>query len=1107
MLVCPNCGRENADDARFCSSCGRPLEAGEAPREERKVVSVLFADLVGFTSRAEEMDPEDVRALLSPYYSRLRSELQGFGGTVEKFIGDAVMAIFGAPQAHEDDPERAVRAALAIQDWIGEQQDDLQVRIAVNTGEALVTLGARPSEGEGMAAGDVVNTAARMQAAAPVNGVLVGESTYRATRDVIDYAEAIPVEAKGKSGPIQVWQPLRARAPVGVDTVQTGAPLIGREREIDLLSAALGRAREEPSTQLVTLVGVPGIGKSRLVYELWRLVEADPDPIAWCQGRSLPYGNGVTFWALGEMIKAQAGVLESDTSEQVEEKLRRSARDVVAEDAEWTEGHLRPLLGLATDDGEAGGEAFVAWRRYIEGLADRSPLILVFEDLHWADDGLLDFIDHLVDWASGVPLLVVGTARPELLERRPGWGGGKANAVTLSLSALSSKQTAVLIGALLGKAVLDADAQQLLLQQAGGNPLYAEQYVRMLAERGPQDESALPESVQGIIAARLDGLPSGEKELLQAAAVVGKVFWLGAVSDIGGVERRATEEQLHALERKEFIKRARSSSVARDTEYAFGHVLVRDVAYGQIPRALRADKHRRAGEWIESLGRPEDHAELIAEHYVNALEYSKAAGREDSSLQARARVALRDAGDRTMALGAFAASARFYESALGLGPEGTERAELLHGSGRALFWGEESGLDRIIEAAREFRAAGDVDGAAESLSLAANFLWYRRDRDQAYAYIDEALALVADRPPSRGKAEALVRRCAFHMVAGEYGETLRAGPEALAMVEKLGLRSLHARTLNVVGPARVFTGDLSGIDDLRQARSIAHEAKAFEYLHSSYENLRAAFFYLGRLHEASELLPLQIESVERYGKAHDRRWVRLEHGLEQLVHGRWDDALRIADDFLAEVEAGSPHYLEPAGRTLRAMIRLGRADVAGASSEAERAVAAAGAAGDNQALVPALSALGLVALAGNRREQANRLVSEVLSLGRGVIPAAFTGTIPSVPSFADFAWLTSDLGRASDLLSELEAAPMETPWIEAARAIAAGEPARAAEILGDMGHPAGEAYARLRAAERLVREGRRAESDTQLASALAYYREAGATAYVRRGEELLAASA
>jgi class 3 adenylate cyclase len=288
MIVCADCGRENPDEARFCLACGARLQAAAPGREERKVVSILFADLVGFTSQAETLDPEDVRAMLSPYYARLRGELERRGGTVEKFIGDAVMAVFGAPVVHEDDPERAVRAGLAIRDAIVED-GQLQVRVAVTTGEALVSLDA--SQGEGMVAGDVVNTAARLQGSAPVNGVLVDETTQRATERAIEYREAEPVRAKGKAEPVRAWEAVEPRARFGVDVVQEGAAFVGRRRELDFLTDAFARAREQRDAQLVTLVGVPGIGKSRLVYELWRVIDAEEELVFWRQGRSLPYGR------------------------------------------------------------------------------------------------------------------------------------------------------------------------------------------------------------------------------------------------------------------------------------------------------------------------------------------------------------------------------------------------------------------------------------------------------------------------------------------------------------------------------------------------------------------------------------------------------------------------------------------------------------------------------------------------------------------------------------------------------------------------------------------------------------------------------------------------
>ena len=392
---------------------------------------------------------------------------------------------------------------------------------------------------------------------------------------------------------------------------------------------------------------------------------------------------------------------------------------VIAEEAEasWVEGHLRALAGIG-DEVEPGlerwKESFAAWRRFFEALASERPLVLVFEDLHFADDSLLDFVDHLVDWASGVPILVLATARPELLERRPGWGGGKPNVTTLAVAPLTDEETQLLIAALLGRPVLAADTQSALLARAGGNPLYAEQYVRMLAEHDSTEQLPLPETVQGIIAARLDLLSAQEKRLIQDASVVGKVFWGGAAAAIDGAEPDRTEELLHALERKEFVQRAQGSSVAGETEYAFRHLLVRDVAYGQIPRASRAAKHRAAAAWIESLPRSDDHAETLAHHYTQALELARATGEDVDELVARARVALQGAGDRAYSLGSTSAARELYASARALWPEDSpEWARLVVRSRRtdALLSVRAPGAPRARDA---LITDGDLDGAAEA---------------------------------------------------------------------------------------------------------------------------------------------------------------------------------------------------------------------------------------------------------------------------------------------------------------------------------------------------------------------------------------------------------
>ncbi len=1101
MLVCAQCGRENAEDSRFCSGCASPLGTlVPAQREERKVVTILFADLVGFTSRAEQLDPEDVRATLSPYYARLRAELERHGGTVEKFIGDAVMAVFGAPVAHEDDPERAVRAALAIRDAIAED-GRLQVRIAVTTGEALVTLDAKPGQGEGVAAGDVVNTAARLQSAAPVNGILVGEAAYRATRQAIEYREADAVDAKGKTEPVPVWEAVEARAHFGVDTLQTGAELIGRRRELDLLADALGRARQERAPQLVTLVGVPGIGKSRLVYELSRLVDAESELITWRQGRSLPYGEGVTYWALGEMAKAQAGILETDSPEEAERKLSAMVADLVPDEAHLVED-LRPLVGLGTEaDPGSGGRAerFAAWRQFFEALAEQRPTVLVFEDLHWADDNLLDFIDHLVDWAGGVPLLVVCTTRPELLDRRAGWGGGKPNSLALSISPLSDEETSQLLVRLLERSVIPVETQSALLARAGGNPLYAEQFARLLDESGSAEDLAVPENVQGIIAARLDGLQPDEKHLLQDAAVLGKVFWLGAVCAVGERDRPSAEEWLHGLERKEFVRRERRSTVGDETEYAFRHVLVLDVAYGQIPRGERAQRHERAAAWIEELGR-QDQAEMLAHHYLEALRLSQAAGHEQGpELKKRARHAAREAGDRALGLGAFLPARRFYEAAIELSPaDDQERPELLLHYARTRA--NDTSLDDGVldEAAEGLLRGGKPEQAAEAHVLHAIIWWTRADNDRMYEHLNRARELVEDRPTSPLKAYVLQQVARRAMVAEDFEVALELGTTALQMAEELGLDDLRARTLNTLGVSRVYGGDFEGLRDLEQAVEIASAVHSDEEWTASL-NLAWSTASVGDLKRAWELHEQSRRVADRLGLDAFIAWDLAEHAIQCYWRGRWDEAIAAAEEFL-EASGESRHYMETSCRGVTAAIQLARGNLESALAEASRGTEISRGTKDPQTLFPALALEGRLRLAVGETQGAHQLANELLTAWeeRGVRP---------LNESADGAWLFHDLDRADEFLVPLAAAPAQTLWHEAARAIVTGEFASAAETYAEIGCVPFEAYARLRAAEQLVGQGRRPDADAQLRTALPMLEELGATAWIAKGEALRSASA
>jgi class 3 adenylate cyclase len=1106
MKTCPRCGEQNSERARFCQACAAPLEEQPAAREERKVVTVLFCDLVGSTARAEGSDPEDVRALLSAYHERVRRELERFGGTVEKFIGDAVMALFGAPSAHEDDPERAVRAALAIREW-AQEEGDLQVRIGITTGEALVTLGARPEAGEGMASGDVVNTAARLQAAASVDGILVDETTYRATSHAIDCQKRDPIAAKGKAERVPVWEVREARARLGVDVLRTSrTALVGRARELDLLGAALARVREERAPQLVTIVGAPGIGKSRLIYELLQLVEADPELVYWRQGRCLSYGDGVSYWALGEVVKAHAGILETDSTEAAAEKLRVVVSELIPEDsdARWVEDHLRPLAGLEAEaklSGDRRQEAFAAWRRFLEELAERNTCVLVLEDLQWADEGLLDFVDHLVEWSEGVPLLVVATARPELLGRRPGWGGGKANATTISLAPLSDDEVALLLAVLLETPVMAAEMQRALLIRAGGNPLYAEQFARMLQERRENGELAMPETVQGIIAARLDALAGEEKELLHDAAVVGKVFWTGSLAAIGGKPPQSIEELLHALGRRELVRRERRPSVAGEGEYVFQHVLVRDVAYGQIPRARRAEKHLAAAAWLESLApdRSEDRAELLAHHYLSALEYARASGGVDPDVSERARLALREAGDRAFGLNAFAAARQYYGSAVDLWPaDDAARPGVLFRRAEAAVHLEPAEATDLLEEAREaLVAADDLDRAAEADAFLVQAWRARGQRDRAFEYLDHGRALVAEAAPSIGKARLFTELARYLMLSADSEEAIRVAQEALTMAEELGLEELRAHNLITIGTARSGTGAYEeGIREIEQGIASALAANAPGAITRGYTNLGSVLSWEGDLRRAGELLHEAIQQERRFGLR--GRFLLGNEIDDDLITGNWDRCLERANEFIAECETGETHTLESAVRGARGLIRFARGDVQGALADARAGLAAARETKQPQAVLPALGLCARLQVFSGALEEAQALAEELLALPDIAEPTVLI----------HLAWVAGALGRETETrVAVLDRASHHTRWHDAAEAILVGDYPRAAELLDEIGDLPETAYARLRAAEALLEQGRRAEADDQLEKSLEFWRSVGATRYVQEGEGLLAESA
>jgi len=662
--ICATCGQDNPDVARFCLACGAALGVDEAaPQEERRVISVLFVDLVGFTARAERLDPEDVRAVLTPYHETVRREIESFGGVVEKFIGDAVMSVFGAPTAYGDDAERAVRAALAVRDSVRELNDgdarlDLQIRIAVNTGEALVSLGARPSMGESMVAGDVVNTASRLQSGAPVNGIIVGEETYASTRGAIQYEAMAPLEVKGKAAVVPAWIAIAALVAAGERTI-SHAPLVGRGRELGVLQGIWERVADERTPTLVTIIGEPGVGKTRLGIEFGRVVgELGGRSV---RGRSLPYRDSSAYGAFAAQVKQFCGIFESDPIEVGLQKLRDAVTQLLGTpESEEVAGHLAILLGLDREASVADRETlFFSVRVFIEAVARDRPTMLVFEDVHWADRSLLDLVELLAARLRDLPILLLALARPELLDARPGWGGGLPAYTALPLDQLKESEARELAAQLLGSSADDGRADQvaLLAETAEGNPLFIEQLAATLAEAAPGQDSQLPTTIRGIVAARLDALPPAERALLLDAAVGGKVFWRGALERMTD-DPENLSELLGALEGRDLIRRQSVSAIEGDQQFIFKHVLIRDVAYDLLPRAGRRERHAEVAAFLEeATSETGEAAAALARHWRDAGESGRAIER---FLTAAEEAERGWAKDRAVA---------FYREALELLPE------------------------------------------------------------------------------------------------------------------------------------------------------------------------------------------------------------------------------------------------------------------------------------------------------------------------------------------------------------------------------------------------------------------------------------------------------
>src|SRR5436190_20496298 len=807
MRICTACGTENPEQARFCLGCGSPLAdaaPAAAPSEERKVITAIFVDLVGSTSRSEQLDPEDVKALVAPYHARVRAELEGHGGTFEKFSGDAILTLFGTPKAHEDDPERAIRAGLAVRRALAElnAEDewlDLHIRIGIHTGEALIMLGARPSEGEWSAAGDVLNTAARIQSAAPIDGILVGRTTYLATKDAFSFKAAEPMQAKGKAEPVEVWEVVGTQDEAG-PRPRGETALIGREAELDELLAFCDSLVEERFTGLAAIVGAPGVGKSRLLLELVGRLEGRFD-VHW--GKCLSYGEGITYWPIMEIFKSAAGILQSDDRETSAKRLDAFLETLGTEDFDELRtiaSALSNLIGIPTTPRGTYAtsdisQAELHWgiRRALQLLAGKVPTAVIIEDLHWAEPTLLELISYILTDELEVPLVLIATARPELEDEAPGFLGREGRRRTVDLQTLGPEQAAALLTDLTGDAAFaETPFAAGLIANAGGNPLFIEETVRMLREEGLLDlgrwqgdemrDIPVPTSVQGLISSRLDRLATKEKQLAHHAAVIGAVFWAGAVAHLGAPEGAAPEDPrpgLTELERRDFVAHLKASTVADDEEYSFKHILMRDVAYGQVPKGRRAQLHLGFSEWVKSLPSSADEfVEIVAWHLEQACLLSREVARSPIDPPVReAAATLADAARRAERRESLREAHRYYTRALDvLGDEHEElRIELrVRRADMAMMLGLlKEATDELLEVAENASALGRADLESEALLLLGDIDQRQGRRTEAHGRLLEAERLAGLTHDARLQVRVAFVLSTFRMAyEGEHGEAV-----------------------------------------------------------------------------------------------------------------------------------------------------------------------------------------------------------------------------------------------------------------------------------------------------------------------------------------------
>ena len=812
--ACPNCGTAYEGSPKFCAECGFNLSGpsataanpqpevmgSNAPLAERRFVSILFADLVGFTTLSEEHDPEEVRDLLSSYFDTAREVIGGYGGTVEKFIGDAVMAVWGAPVAREDDPERAVRAALELVSrvrGISIAGRPLALRAGVLSGDAAVTLGAA---GQGMVAGDLVNTASRLQSVAPPGVVLVGAATHQATSAAIVYEPAGEQLLKGKQSPVAAWRALRVVARVGGEGREEGLepPFVGRDEELRLLKEQVHAAERERKLRVVTISGQAGIGKSRLVWELEKYLDglAGPGLFYWHQGRTPAYGEGVAFWALGEMVRRRARIAEGENEASTREKLQATLDQFVPDPQErrWLEPALGALLGIDEANWAAREQLFSAWRTFFERIADKGTTVLVFEDLQWADSGLLDFIEHLLEWSRERPIVVVTLARPELLERRPNFGMGQRALIALHLEPLGPAEMVSLLRGLANG--LGDDDLARIVERAEGVPLFAVETIRALADAGHllrQGDAYtlvgqlpaldIPPTLKALIASRLDALDAPSRGLLQDAAVLGLSFSVSALAALSGRPADAVEATLRDLAHKELVVLDADPRSPERGQYRFRQGLIRDISYGTLSKRERRARHLAAARYYDTLD-DDELAGVLATHYLEAFRAAPE-GAEGAALAAQARVALRAAAERARQLHSPEQARAYFEQAMAVTFNDDDLNDLrMHAASAAWSAGDFPGAESIQRAALDWaRIHSGPELVARITARLGGWMLEQSRVDEAMEMLNGALS-TPDLPP-KVAIELTGQLARGHLFRNEGEQGLAAASLALETVERL----------------------------------------------------------------------------------------------------------------------------------------------------------------------------------------------------------------------------------------------------------------------------------------------------------------------------------